>query len=282
MAGKSTYLRQVALLTVMAQTGSFVPADKARIGICDKVFTRIGASDDLARGVSTFLAEMAETANILNNASHRSLVILDEVGRGTSTNDGLALAWATVEHLHGGGPGPAPGTGSPGLVPESPLQTAVPRPPPPATPKTLFATHYRELTDLPTLLPRCRNYSFQVREHKDRVIFLRRIKPGPADKSYGIAVAKLAGIPEPVIRRARELIDSLARAEQQNLAQALDLAIAADRAASSGRQSPPDVHQSEVPAHPVLSRLRSVDLNSLSPLQALNLLAELQRLTVEA
>ena len=240
MAGKSTYLRQVALIVVLAQIGSFVPADSAHLGVVDKIFTRIGASDDLARGVSTFLAEMTETANILNNATGRSLVILDEVGRGTATNDGLAIAWATVEHLHGGTD---------------------------FRPKTLFATHYRELTDLPSLLPRCRNYSFQVHEHKDQVIFLRKLKPGPADKSYGIAVAKLAGLPEPVIRRARELLARLSKAEQLNLSQVsaqVELALAADK-----------------PPHPVLARLRGLNPDELSPLQALNLLAELARLAAE-
>lgn len=247
MAGKSTYLRQVALLTIMAQTGSFVPADRARIGVVDKVFTRIGASDDLARGVSTFLAEMTETANILNSATNRSLVILDEVGRGTSTNDGLAIGWATVEYLHGG-------TG--------------PRP------KTLFATHYRELTDLPVLLPRCRNYSFQVHEHKDQIVFLRRMKPGPADRSYGIAVARLAGMPLPVIARAREILEGLGRAEQQQLA------LAADRG-QVGPRSDASIDGSDRPVHPVLVRLRGLNTDELSPLQALNLLAEIHRLSAQ-
>lgn len=246
MAGKSTYLRQTALITIMAQIGSFVPAESAHIGVVDRIFTRIGASDDLARGVSTFLAEMTETANILNNATDRSLVILDEVGRGTSTNDGLAIAWATVEYLHG----------------ETRTGTQYR-----ATPKTLFATHYRELTDLPSILPRCHNYSFQVTEHKDTVVFLRRLRRGPADRSHGIAVAKLAGVPEPVVRRARELLDLVSQTERLNLARALDAAIAADR--------PPAVQT--IP-HPVLEKLRSISINELSPLQALNFLAELVRL----
>lgn len=250
MAGKSTYLRQTALITIMAQIGSFVPAESARIGVVDRIFTRIGASDDLARGVSTFLAEMTETANILNNATDRSLVILDEVGRGTSTNDGLAIAWATVEYLHGE------------------MHGGVQRRP---TPKTLFATHYRELTDLPSLLSRCHNYSFQVSEYKDSIVFLRRLRRGAADRSHGIAVAKLAGVPEPVIRRARELLELLSQAEQMGLTRSLDMSIAADRAAAA-----------PVLSHPALERLRSISIDELSPLQALNLLAELVRLAVDS
>lgn len=243
MAGKSTYLRQVALIVIMAQTGSFVPAKSARIGVADKVFTRIGASDDLARGVSTFLAEMIETANILNNATSRSLVILDEVGRGTSTNDGLAIAWASVEYLHGS---------------------------PDFRPRTLFATHYHELAEVAALLPRVRNYSFAVSEDREQVIFLRRLKPGPADKSYGIAVARLAGLPRQVIARAQEVLTSLSRREAS-----ADLAIAADRRPQTA--ATPDT-PGPAAEHPVLARLRSLDVNELSPLQALNLLAELRRL----
>lgn len=235
MAGKSTYLRQVALIVIMAQIGSYVPARAARIGIVDKIFTRIGASDDLARGVSTFLAEMNETANILNNATSRSLVILDEVGRGTATEDGVAIAWATVEYLHGNEQ---------------------------FCPRTLFATHYHELTRITDHLPRTKNYSFLIREKGDEVIFLRKLHPGPADKSYGIAVAKLAGLPEPVIRRARELLFHFTRNEQINLTQL--------RTAIENR------HISNLPlSHPVLNRLRDLNINELSPLEALNLLAEL-------
>ncbi|MCR4423534.1 MAG: DNA mismatch repair protein MutS [candidate division WOR-3 bacterium] len=238
MAGKSTYLRQTALIVIMAQLGSFVPARSARIGIVDKIFTRIGASDDLARGVSTFLAEMNETANILNNATSRSLVILDEVGRGTATEDGVAIAWATVEYLHGDEK---------------------------FCPRTLFATHYHELTQLPNHLPRTKNFSFLVREKGDEVIFLRKIHPGPADKSYGIAVAKLAGLPERVIRRARELLTLFTRNEQINFAQlkaAPEKPVAADQPFN----------------HPVLERLRNLNIDEISPLKALNLLAELNRL----
>ncbi len=177
MAGKSTYLRQVALITIMAQVGSFVPAKEARIGIVDKIFTRIGASDDISRGVSTFLAEMMETANILNNVTEKSLVILDEVGRGTSTYDGLALAWAVVEYLHNT-----------------------------ERPRTLFATHFHELTKIEDFLKGVRNYNFLVKEWGDEIIFLRKIGPGPSDQSYGIQVARLAGLPGSVINRAKKVL----------------------------------------------------------------------------
>src|SRR6185312_14839797 len=177
MGGKSTYLRQTALIVILAQIGSFVPARAARIGVVDRVFTRIGASDNLARGRSTFMVEMTETAAILNTASMRSLVLLDEMGRGTATYDGLALAWATLEHLH-----------------------SVTRA------KTLFATHYHELTVLADDLSRVKNYRVSIKETPGGIVFLRKVEPGAADKSYGIEVAKLAGLPMEVIRRAREVL----------------------------------------------------------------------------
>ncbi|MCZ7591774.1 MAG: DNA mismatch repair protein MutS [Kiritimatiellae bacterium] len=186
MAGKSTYIRQVALLVVMAQAGSFIPADEAEIGVVDRVFTRVGASDDLARGRSTFMVEMQETANILNNATSRSLIVLDEIGRGTSTFDGISIAWAVAEFLH-----------------NDPRVKA----------KTLFATHYHELTDLALTLPGVKNYNVLVRESGDRIAFLRRIVPGAADKSYGIQVARLAGLPPEVISRAREILKNLEEGE---------------------------------------------------------------------
>jgi DNA mismatch repair protein MutS len=176
MAGKSTYLRQIALITIMAQVGSYVPAKEAKIGVVDKIFTRIGASDDISRGVSTFLAEMMETANILNNVSDRSLVILDEVGRGTSTHDGLALAWAVVEYLHGH-----------------------------KKPRTLFATHFHELTKIEEFLKGVKNYNVMVKEWGDEIIFLRKLGEGASDQSYGIHVARLAGLPENVIQRAKKI-----------------------------------------------------------------------------
>jgi len=184
MAGKSTYIRQAALLTLLAHTGSFVPAAQARIDLVDRIFTRIGASDDLARGQSTFMVEMSETANILNNATRQSLIILDEIGRGTSTFDGLSLAWSIVEYLH--------------------HQVGA---------KTLFATHYHELTELAGRLPRLRNFNVAVREWNDQIVFLRKIVPGGADKSYGIQVARLAGVPKTVLDRAKEILGNLEESE---------------------------------------------------------------------
>lgn len=184
MAGKSTYIRQVALLTLLAHTGSFLPAASARVDLVDRIFTRIGASDDLARGQSTFMVEMSETANILNNASARSLIILDEIGRGTSTFDGLSLAWSIVEHLHN--------------------QIGA---------KTLFATHYHELTELAARMPRLRNYNVVVREWHDQIIFLRKIVEGGTDKSYGIQVARLAGVPKEVLERAKVILRNLEDSE---------------------------------------------------------------------
>jgi DNA mismatch repair protein MutS len=184
MAGKSTYIRQVALLALLAHTGSFVPAAQARIDLVDRIFTRIGASDDLARGQSTFMVEMCETANILNNATLRSLIVLDEIGRGTSTFDGLSLAWSIVEHLHN--------------------QVGA---------KTLFATHYHELTELAARLPRLKNFNVAVREWHDQIVFLRKIVDGGTDKSYGIQVARLAGVPKPILERAKEILHNLEESE---------------------------------------------------------------------
>jgi DNA mismatch repair protein MutS len=184
MAGKSTYIRQVALLALLAHTGSFIPAAEARVDLLDRIFTRIGASDDLARGQSTFMVEMCETANILNHATPRSLVVLDEIGRGTSTFDGLSLAWSIVEHLHN--------------------QTGA---------KTLFATHYHELTELAARLPRLKNFNVAVREWRDQIVFLRKIVEGGTDKSYGIQVARLAGVPKSVVERAKEILRNLEESE---------------------------------------------------------------------
>ncbi len=184
MAGKSTYIRQVALLALLAHTGSFIPAAEARIDLVDRIFTRIGASDDLARGQSTFMVEMCETANILNNSTARSLIVLDEIGRGTSTFDGLSLAWSIVEHLHN--------------------QVGA---------KTLFATHYHELTELAARLPRLKNFNVAVREWHDQIVFLRKIVEGGTDKSYGIQVARLAGVPKPVLERAKEILRNLEESE---------------------------------------------------------------------
>ncbi|MFW9924060.1 MAG: DNA mismatch repair protein MutS, partial [Candidatus Thorarchaeota archaeon] len=182
MSGKSTYIRQVALITLMAQIGCFVPAEKAIIGIVDRIFTRIGASDDISKGLSTFLVEMNETANILNNATQRSLIILDEIGRGTSTYDGLSIAWAVAEYIHNSNK-----LGS----------------------KTLFATHYHQLIDLEKYLERVKNYSVLVKKKEDKILFLHKIVSGGTDKSYGIQVAKLSGMPDAVISRAKEILQYL-------------------------------------------------------------------------
>jgi DNA mismatch repair protein MutS len=184
MAGKSTYIRQVALLVLMAQIGSFIPAARAEIGIVDRIFTRVGANDDLSRGQSTFMVEMNETANITNNATEKSLVILDEIGRGTSTFDGLSIAWSVAEHLHDA-----------------------------VKCRTLFATHYHELTELEITRPGVKNFNVAVREWNDQIIFLRKIIRGGADKSYGIQVARLAGLPPEVIARAKEILANLEQSE---------------------------------------------------------------------
>jgi len=240
MGGKSTYLRQAALAVILAQMGSFVPARSARLGLVDRVFTRIGASDNLARGRSTFMVEMTETAAILHTATPRSLILLDEVGRGTATYDGLAIAWAAVEYLH--------------------ARTRA---------KTLFATHYFELTELADLLSGVKNYHVSVKETGGGIVFLRKVEAGAADRSYGIEVAKLAGLPNEVIERAREVL-----AEHENAERQLSGQLATDEA----RPAPPAQLTIFTPiSQPVLDRLREVDLNRLTPLEALNLLAELKK-----
>jgi DNA mismatch repair protein MutS len=238
MGGKSTYLRQVALISVMAQMGSFVPAAQARLPLVDRVFTRIGASDNLARGRSTFLVEMSEVAGILNTATPASLVLLDEVGRGTATFDGLSIAWAVVEALYAG-----------------------------ARPRTLFATHYHELTELEQLLPGVRNVHVSVQEAGCEIVFLRRVEPGSADKSYGIEVARLAGLPQSVIARAREILRRHEQSEEKLTEELSPGAV------------PPAPHQTSFAAldASVLEALRSANLNELTPLEALNLLAQLQK-----
>jgi DNA mismatch repair protein MutS len=230
MAGKSVYLRQTAHIAVMAQLGAFVPAREARIGVIDRVFTRVGAHDRLARGQSTFLVEMVETATILHNVTPRSLVLLDEVGRGTSTFDGLAIAWAVVEALHEGGRGA----------------------------KVLFATHFHELTQLAGRLGGVRNFHLAVREWNDEIIFLHKVRPGATDRSYGIQVARLAGLPPAVLTRARALLTEL-EAQGQARADASD-------AVQLGLFAPtPD---------PIALELARLDLGHLTPLEALNLLAK--------
>ena len=240
MGGKSTYLRQTALIVILAQMGCFVPAERARLGIIDRVFTRIGASDNLARGRSTFMVEMTETAAILHTATPRSLILLDEVGRGTATYDGLAIAWAAIEYLHAR-------SGS----------------------KTLFATHYFELTELADQLSGVKNYHVAVKETGAGIVFLSKVEPGAADRSYGIEVAKLAGLPEEVVRRARQVLAEHETSEAQLSAQL-----------GGGRAS--DLRPAQLTiftplSQPVLDELHEVDLNRLTPLEALNLLAELKK-----
>lgn len=248
MAGKSTFLRQVGLIVLMAQIGSFVPAEKAALGIVDRIFTRVGASDQLALGESTFMIEMNETANILNNATRKSLILLDEIGRGTSTFDGLAIAWAVAEHIHNN---------------------------PSIRSKTLFATHYHELTELALLYPRIKNYNVAVNEWEDQVIFLRKIVPGGTDNSYGIYVAQLAGLPSVVIERAREILANLEANELTPHSQKPRLA-----QRRSGRQV--DEKQLSLFGDPIQSYLKKelekMDINNLTPLQALQKLDELKRM----
>ncbi|MDE0199895.1 MAG: DNA mismatch repair protein MutS [Caldilineaceae bacterium] len=244
MSGKSTYLRQTALITLLAQIGSFVPATAAQIGVVDRIFTRIGASDELHRGQSTFMVEMIETANILNHATERSLLVLDEIGRGTSTYDGLAIAWAVVEHIH-----------------NSPSLRA----------KTQFATHYHELTDLAERLPQIVNYNVAVDDSGDDVVFLRRILPGRADRSYGVHVAQMAGLPRGVVRRAGEILLDLEASGAAGPSTLLDQ--------TPGRKQK-DAMQVGLFAddHPVVESLRALDVDALSPLDALNRLYELRQL----
>jgi len=239
MSGKSVFMRQTALLVILAQTGAFVPARSARVGLVDRILTRVGAQDNLARGQSTFLVEMVETASILRNATPRSLILLDEVGRGTSTFDGLAIAWAVTEELHERGRGA----------------------------KVLFATHYHELTALAERLPRVRNFHVAVREWNDEIIFLHKVRPGGTDRSYGIQVARLAGLPPAVVLRAREILAEL-ESERGGL----------PAAGAPPRTADPLQLGLFPPAHdPILKDLAAADLPSMTPLQALNLLAEWQR-----
>ena len=239
MGGKSTYLRQAALIVVLAQMGSFVPARSARLGIVDRIFTRIGASDNLARGRSTFMVEMTETAAILNTATPRSLILLDEIGRGTATYDGLALAWAVVEHIHAR-----------------------------VRAKTLFATHYHELTELADRLSGVKNYRVSVNESAGGIVFLRKVEPGAADRSYGIEVAKLAGLPNEVIARAREVL-----AEHEESEHAVTAHLASDEIAPPAAQLTIFTPLTQK----IVDRIKRTDVNGLTPLEALNLLAELKK-----
>ena len=233
MGGKSTYLRQAALLVIMAQMGCFVPAKSMRLGIVDRIYTRIGASDNVARGRSTFMVEMTETATILNTATPQSLILLDEMGRGTATFDGLSLAWATLEYLH--------------------AQVGA---------RTLFATHYHELTLLAEQLPGLKNLRVAVKETPKGIVFLHAIEPGAASKSYGIEVARLAGLPLSVIERARQVLLQHEQSEKRNVAQETD--------------APLQLTMFTPLSQRILDRLEQTDTNSLTPLQALNLLEELK------
>jgi DNA mismatch repair protein MutS len=238
MAGKSTYIRQVALIVILAQIGSFVPAKEATIGIVDKLFSRIGASDDLARGQSTFMVEMAETGSILHQATSKSLVILDEIGRGTSTYDGISIACAVAEYL---------------------LKTEGKKA------KTLFATHYYELTELEGKVPGACNYTVAVSETGDGITFLHKIIPGKTDRSYGIHVARIAGLPQAVINRAERLLQELEKGK-------------ANKVNLSLPQPPPKAPELDLFSSPIIDELRRFDVNNSTPMQALNKLIELQKM----
>jgi len=245
MAGKSTYMRQVALIVLMAQTGSFVPAKEARVGIVDRIFTRIGASDVITKGQSTFMVEMIETANILNNATNRSLILLDEVGRGTSTFDGISIAWAVVEYI------------------SKELKA-----------RTLFATHYHELTELSLILDGIKNLNVAVKEWGDEIIFLRRIEEGGADKSYGIQVARLAGLPSSTIERAKEILSNLEKSELNEIGTPK---IAYTSAPVPGAAKAGQLDLFTTQADPVLKELLGLDVMSMTPIEALNKLFEMKK-----
>jgi DNA mismatch repair protein MutS len=254
MAGKSTILRQVGLLVLMAQAGSFVPATAARVGVVDRLFTRVGASDNLVHGQSTFMVEMSETSAILSTATERSLVLLDEIGRGTSTYDGVSIAWAVSEHLHD--------------------RTRC---------KTIFATHYHELTQLAQELSALRNFNVGVREVGDQVLFLHRLQPGGADRSYGIEVGRLAGLPPVIIERARAVLRLLEGEQLVPALSAVEPGAQANRSSPgvlgpSGMRGAPNTEQLAlfgVAPHPALERLRSLEPDAMTPLQALSMLASL-------
>jgi len=243
MAGKSTILRQIGLIVLLTQIGSFVPASRAVIGVCDRIFTRVGASDNLVRGQSTFMMEMAETSAILHTATEKSLLLLDEIGRGTATWDGLSIAWAMSEHVHNV-------IGS----------------------KTVFATHYHELTQLADELAAVRNYNVAVREVGETVLFLHRLQPGGADRSYGIEVGRLAGLPPEVIARARVLL---------RLLEGGDIANALARGSGSQRAPADQLTLFSEAQHPAVLRLREIDPNAITPIAALQVLAELSALARE-
>jgi len=247
MAGKSTILRQVALVVLMAQMGSFIPAAKATISITDRVFTRVGALDNLSHGQSTFMVEMEETANILNNATEKSLVIMDEIGRGTSTFDGLSIAWAVAEYLHD--------------IRDKGV-------------KTLFATHYHELTELAQTKPRVKNFNIAVKEWNDEIIFLRKLVQGGTNRSYGIQVARLAGIPDQVIKRSKQILFDIEQGEYAT-GESACLGIVKEEA---GR-GPVQLDLFKKPENQVIDKLNQMDISAMTPLEALNVLNELQELS---
>ncbi len=248
MAGKSTYMRQTALIVLMAQIGSFVPAESANIGVVDRIFTRVGASDDLASGQSTFMVEMNEVANILRNATSNSLLILDEIGRGTSTFDGLSIAWAVVEYIA-----------------DIKIIGA----------KTLFATHYHELTELEGKIPGVNNYCIAVKENGDDIVFLRKIVSGGADKSYGIQVAKLAGLPDVVIERSKEIVNQLVENDVTGVTR--DIAVSTNQ---SRILDDVDMNQMSlfdtISDEDILNDIRALDISNMTPMEAMNKLNEIQ------
>ena len=253
MAGKSTYMRQSALIVLLAQIGSFVPAKSANIGIVDRIFTRVGASDDLASGQSTFMVEMNEVANILRNATSKSLLVLDEIGRGTSTFDGLSIAWAVIEHI---------------------ANTKI------LGAKTLFATHYHELTELEGKISNVNNYCIAVKEKGDDIVFLRKIVKGGADKSYGIQVAKLAGVPDIVIDRAKEIVNQLSDNDITEKVQNIEIKVKNDSKSQQKKLDEVDLEQislfDTVRDEDVINELKEIEVTTLTPLDALNTLYRLQ------
>ena len=249
MAGKSALLRQTALITLMAQIGCFVPAESARIGIVDKIFTRVGASDNISVGESTFMVEMNEAADILNNMTSRSLVLFDELGRGTSTYDGISIAWAIVEYIH-----------------EHPNAHA----------KTLFATHYHELNEMEKTFKRIKNYNISVKEVGNKVVFLRKLVPGGSEHSFGIHVAKMAGMPKVIVNRAAEILKQLESENRQNPGKKVSQSIATTQQSGGYQLSFFQLDD------PILSQVRdeilNLDVNNLTPIEALNKLNEIKRI----
>ena len=245
MSGKSVYLRQVGLIVLLAQMGSYVPAKEARIGIVDNIFTRVGASDNITAGESTFLVEMQEAANILNNATAKSLILLDEIGRGTSTFDGISIAWAITEYLH-----------------ENPLVAA----------KTLFATHYHELNEMASIFPRIKNFKVEVREYDDKVIFLHKVSPGAADHSYGIQVAQMAGLPEFTTKRAKEILQNL---ESKELT---PYEVRKKKIAKYHTRPEDGIQLSlfEFKDDEIRKEISEIEVNNITPIEALNKLHELK------